>query len=732
MNITSLIVELLQKGQTVELPEIGTFDSVERAPYHDPVTRIYYPATRNIVYREATVGDDSIVKVIAERDCVNEEVARQMWRNYIDALKDKLKLTGEHRLEGLGSITKVGDKYGFDMDEGVVIEAGNETPLEEVKTYEHNDSEDPFAQFEAEPEVAVVEKVTIDTTPAPAPKPEPVPEPEPEPMPEPEPEPVAEPEPEAEEVETPTPTVTDEWKESLKQLDELPKTKAQLKAEAKAEKERIKAEAKAEKERERLLKRAQKDAAKEEKASAHQRELEERKEAEERRRAEEELRKAEERAEQNRLKAEREAKESLKRAEEKAEEERIKAEKKAAVLAALAANQAVKEEIAAAESAPLTTEDKNAQMEAIAEVERQTKEDLKERAQAEREALRKQKEEEKLRKAAEKLAAKEAARQMKEEKKKKSLEKATKLDAEYREERRKKIMRVVWIIVALLVVACIVVLCMKSCKRGGDNKNANVNLPVAKNDKHLKVSVYNALTFNPDLIEYNEREMARNSDIVCANMSEYINNFLAERSYRNARVPMMDRVRQYTEERMGQLLGPRFAVQRFIPYEDYVYEYVKPWLKKNYADETRHIVQGELMNASALDKILDLLVDELGLQPDGETRYTAAEVQQVKASERAPEVKKKKAVTDKDAPQFVYVEKNSKQGYDVIAGFYLNKSTAAKMTARLHEQGCDAYIIEKNDMFYVSMGSAPTRTKAEALYNHIKSWYDGDIVIKQL
>ena len=78
------------------------------------------------------------------------------------------------------------------------------------------------------------------------------------------------------------------------------------------------------------------------------------------------------------------------------------------------------------------------------------------------------------------------------------------------------------------------------------------------------------------------------------------------------------------------------------------------------------------------------------------------------------------------------MEKNSKQGFDIIAGFYLNKGTAAKMTARLHEQGCDAYIIEKNDMYYVSMGSAPTRTKAEALYNHIKSWYDGDIVIKEL
>ena len=80
----------------------------------------------------------------------------------------------------------------------------------------------------------------------------------------------------------------------------------------------------------------------------------------------------------------------------------------------------------------------------------------------------------------------------------------------------------------------------------------------------------------------------------------------------------------------------------------------------------------------------------------------------------------------------VTTQPNSKQGFDIIAGFYLNKGTAAKLTARLHSQGCDAYIIEKDEMYYVSMGSAPTRTKAEALYNHIKSWYDGDIVIKKL
>ena len=136
------------------------------------------------------------------------------------------------------------------------------------------------------------------------------------------------------------------------------------------------------------------------------------------------------------------------------------------------------------------------------------------------------------------------------------------------------------------------------------------------------------------------------------------------------------------------------------------------------------------MNAALLDGILSQVIDELGIEPTG-TQRTAAEVQQVKETERAI-VDKKNVQDNKDAPQSVYVEKNSKQGFDIIAGFYLNKQTASRMTARLHEQGCDAYIIEKNDMYYVSMGSAPTRTKAEALYNHIKSWYDGDIVIKQL
>ena len=50
MNITELIVELLQQGQKVELPEIGTFDSVVQSPHHDPVTRIHRVGGWKAVY----------------------------------------------------------------------------------------------------------------------------------------------------------------------------------------------------------------------------------------------------------------------------------------------------------------------------------------------------------------------------------------------------------------------------------------------------------------------------------------------------------------------------------------------------------------------------------------------------------------------------------------------------------------------------------------------------------
>ena len=78
-----------------------------------------------------------------------------------------------------------------------------------------------------------------------------------------------------------------------------------------------------------------------------------------------------------------------------------------------------------------------------------------------------------------------------------------------------------------------------------------------------------------------------------------------------------------------------------------------------------------------------------------------------------------------EAPTF----KDSKQGFDIIAGFFTSKKSANKCANQLKALGSDAYIISKSGGYYVSMGSAPTRTAAEAMEKHIKSWYKSDVKI---
>ena len=569
MNITDLIVELLKEGQRVELPGMGTFDSEVQSPRHDPQTQIYYPATRNILFKKECTGDNGIVHEIAARECVNEEIAEQMWHNYMDALTDKISRSGAHRFGDLGMLSKEGENFRFKMAEGLVIEAGNssEKPLEGVKTYEHNDNEDPFAQFE-ETTVAAVQPDPVampEPEPEPEPMPEPEPEPVPEPMPEPEPEPVPEPEPE------PVPVVMPDHKQeteentelqdTLKKLDNLPKSKSVLKAEAKAEKDRAKAAAKEEK---------------------------------------------------------RARKEELKK-----EKETLKLEKQ--------------------------------------EKEKQEKEE------------------------------------------------------------KKGHRWLLWLLLLLLLLLL---------AGGGYNyythymqSDSNNTVGATVGFNHLDVPAENDLTYNCDDLVYNTGEMAQNSNIVCDAMDEYINEFLAARNFRNAKAPMMARVRDYADGRMKELMGKRFAVQNLIPYNDYIHENCKPWMKYDYAWKVRNTVQGELMDLSLLENMLN----GLNLQPN-ENQFTAEDVQKVKQKER--EAVKKSTTTDVVVPSIQFL-KESKQGFDVIAGFYVDKNTAIKMATRLKSQYCDAYIIEKNDGYYVSMGSAPIRTKAEALYNHLKGWYDGDIAIKE-
>ena len=677
MNITDLIVELLEKGQKVVMPGIGTLDTVQRTAYHDPATHTYYPAGRAIAFSEASDEECDIVKVLAERECINEEVAKQMWLNYIDALTDKVKRSGRHTFGRLGTLT-CDDKrtFGFKMTEGLVLDADSkgEMPLQDVKTYDHEGEEDPFARFDEE-------ETPAQEAPAAEVEPEPVQEP------------VAVPEPMPGKEES-------HWDESLKKLEDMEKEMpaSDPKADERTEKERIKAEKKAEAERIKLEKKAAEQQRYEEEMLEKQRKEAEKREAEEKRKAAEELRKAEERAEKERIKAEKEAEASRRKAEKeaakadaKAEKERIKAEKKAAALAAMAARENAKAEAAARSNANMDTAKLAAAQ--LAQEERQRREAEKQAAKAEKKA-------EKERRRAEKKANKD-------------------------DDKKRRTWPIILIILALLL------LCGGAAYYLLSRNNGAKPATTTESTTHIDAPAVTPFTFNPDMIDYSGREIAEQGDMVCIYMRDYINTYLADRGFSSARVPMMDRIRQYANERLEQMLGERFAVQRLLSYDDYIYNHNESFLKNRYARSCRGKVQSELMSYRALDDMLYRLADELGLQPGTGGQKTAAEVQQVKADEQKTIERRKQAAPPTDSPVYVYVEKGSKQGFDLIAGFYLNKNTAAKMTAKLHDMGCDAYIIEFNDLYYVSMGSASSQTAAEALYKHVKSWYDGDLVIKK-
>ena len=543
MNITDLIVELLQQGNLVELPGIGTFGSEMQPPYHDPATGTYYPSRRTLTFSTHLSGDDSMVGVLAQRECVGENVARQMWKNYVDALTDKLQRSGSHAIGELGTLNYDGHGYSFAATPGAALSTGDEKPLEDVKTYAHPDNDDPFAQFD----------------------------------------------------------------EPAGRAAELKAQQEAAEAAARAEQARLEAERKAEEER--LA------------------------------------------AEEERLEAERKAEEERLEADRKAEEERLEAERRADA-EQMAAIASLSDAVPASQEAPA------------------------ESAGAPKKGPKR--------------------------------------------EKRKR--RFPWWLLLLLLLLLLL--------GGAAYYYFKVYRPSQPTAEYIPsrpsgdVALVTDLTYNTDLLTYSERDIEQNSDMVCRYMTDYIYSFLAYRHYTGAMEPMMERVRQYTQERLGTLMADRFAVQRLYPFSDYIYSYNEPYLHQVFAQHQRCKVQSELLDMKTLDGLLEKMVEELGLEADANAPAQAHPAVQPAARTAATQA-------TEEVPVRVNVEQDSKQGFDIIAGFYLDRATAARLTARLHELGSDAYIIEKNNTYYVSMGSAKNRTAAEALFKHIKSWYDGDIAIKQ-
>ena len=588
MNITDLIVEFIQQGNVVEFPGMGTLASSNVNAYHDAATSTYYPARRTVVMTETLSGNKAVIRHIAERECVTNEIAEQMWANYVEALKDKMQRNPKgHEFPGMGCLRLSGSKVVFDALEGLDLDAGkkHEQPLENVATYTPKAVEDPFAAFEkpAAPKPPVVEEpkkepVVEQVKKEPAVEPV-VPTPAPAPTPAPEPEVVVA-------AAATAVSASDHLSEVKRKLDEIPSSPKSAKE----------------------VKRAEKAAAKAEKEA--------RKAAEESRRNAVEARKA-----------------------------------------------------------------------AIKESEQKAKKAAKEKEKAERAALKQQK-------------------------------------AEKKEKKEKKKRRTgLWLLLLLLLLLIGAAIYYFT----------QVYQPAPKSGscaQEVTLSYRDQFTDDYALLKFEEQDIRKNAGQLHDFMADYIKTFLMGRHYGNAFAAVMNQVDEYADSRLHELMVEGYCVKRFFPYEDF-------WLERNYGEYKdagayyyRCMVQKELMDFDLLDGILDDVVMNLGLHADGygygyganggngaaagKGRGGANTVSNKPYEEVVPE-----------APTF----KDSKQGFDIIAGFFTSKKSANKCANQLKALGSDAYIISKSGGYYVSMGSAPTRTAAEAMEKHIKSWYKSDVKI---
>lgn len=644
MNITELIVEFIQQGNVVEIPGIGTLASANVSAHHDAASGTYYPSRRTVALSSSVSGNKAVVRRIAEKECVTNEIAEMMWANFVSALDDKLQRTpAGHEFPGLGTLRRVNGKAAFDAVEGLDLDAGKkrEQPIEHINTYTPKAESDPFAAFD---------KPAENPIPAPAPAPQPaaapadgpaaVPEPGPLVQPAPAPAPESAPEPESETnhhgekvlVAAAAATTAAELSELKKQLDSLPSSQPDPKEQRRLEKERA--------------------------------------------RAEKETRKAAEKAAKEARKADEEARKAAERAEKEARRAAKDAEKQQAL----------------------------------------------ERKQSSSDELKIQKQMERDRRDAEKAAAAEAHRALKEAKrdaKKKS--KSQETDPRRAERRRARI---------ILLLLLLFLLLMFGGYKGYRYWRSYVPETQGTNDaKHVELPYYSRFSRDLGMLEYTSEMIDRNRELVGAWMADYIREYLNARHYGNAYSVVMDRIDEYAGERLQELMGdPQYHPQRLFPFNDYYRDYCYKELQGVGGYVNRCRVQGELMDTERLDNFLDALISELGLHPDGNRGMMggngAGGNAQAKGGSQAAQPEYVEVVPS--APTF----KSSKQGFDIIAGFCTQKSKADKMTNQLKSLGCDAYIINRSGLYYVSMGSASSRTAAESLMAHIKTWYKGDVTIK--
>ena len=246
------------------------------------------------------------------------------------------------------------------------------------------------------------------------------------------------------------------------------------------------------------------------------------------------------------------------------------------------------------------------------------------------------------------------------------------------------------------------------------NNNTNYDREAARSN----ITDY---TFSLDGIQFTDDEIRQGSDELLSSLSPFISKRLKAMKQSNNETMFMQQARQYIEQRLTQLLTDNeFHPQSLLKYDDYVREANMPMLKSKKMHSKATAIAEDFLSGDLIMNILSQI------NPD------STPVVDNKAETNNDNKKKSDYKTNNNhvAPQTKYAT-SSKQGFDIIAGYTANVDNAASLCSKLKKSGCDAYIINRNGGYYVSMGSASSRTEIEAKYIHIKEWYAGDMSIKK-
>ena len=189
--------------------------------------------------------------------------------------------------------------------------------------------------------------------------------------------------------------------------------------------------------------------------------------------------------------------------------------------------------------------------------------------------------------------------------------------------------------------------------------------------------------------------------------------FLKRQHYTTAKALMVERLNEYIVKRLKELFDNNFFhPARLVNYDNYITDYCTDKLQRKRVSKAKQTIISEIQVNDLLDEYLNELI-------------AAGLVQRDKI------VYKPKPKKVEPAVPVAEMRIRSKQGFDIIAGFFKSRDNAAREADRFRRRGADAYVITKGNLYYVSLGSAPSQTAAEALLRQLRTWNKENMVIKK-